>query len=82
MSTMMISLNSIALLAASYAWLAAAQQGDTVWGAVTVSTFGDRVPLLSPNYSVITSLGAQQMYTAGQTVRERYITQSDATEPD
>ena len=48
-------------------------QSDTVVAAVVVSTFGDRVPLLSPDYSVITSLGASQMFAAGQALRSRYI---------
>ena len=64
------------LLIAGFMALTAAQQGDTIWGAVIVSTFGDRIPLLSPNYSTITSLGAQQMHNAGSLFRNRYISPS------
>ncbi|MCJ1327100.1 hypothetical protein MMC10_003766 [Thelotrema lepadinum] len=53
------------------------QQGDTVWGVVSISTSGDRIPLLSPEYSAITSLGASQMYSAGEVFRNRYIAPSN-----
>ena len=52
---------------------------ETVWGVVTLTTFGDRVPLLSSDYSVLTPVGADQLYSAGQTFRYRYITPSSSS---
>ena len=69
----MAPLPSSALLALNLASLALGQQGDTIWGVVSISTFGDRIPLLSPEYSAITSLGASQMSDAGSVFRDRYI---------
>ena len=54
-----------------------AQQGETVWSAVVITIYGDRIPLLSSNNSVMTPLGAQQMYSAGSLVRDRYIAPSN-----
>ena len=52
---------------------------ETVWAAVTVNNYGDRIPLLSPEYSVLTALGANQMYQAGQFFNDRYISPSNVT---
>ena len=68
----MAGLRAFALVALSLIYTALAQS-DTVWSAVIVSTFGDRVPLLSPDISALTSLGAVQMFAAGQVFRDRYI---------
>ena len=72
-SSTMAGLHALALAALGLIAPALAQQSDTVWGAVIVSTFGDRVPLLSPDVSALTPLGAAQMFSAGQLFRERYI---------
>jgi hypothetical protein len=46
---------------------------ETTWASVVVTLYGDRVPLLSPQFSVLTPLGAQNLYSAGTLFRERYI---------
>ena len=38
-----------------------------------MTRFGDRIPLLSPELSILTPLGAQQLYSTGQLFRERYV---------
>jgi hypothetical protein len=52
-------------------------QNQTIWSSVVITTFGDRVPLLSTDLSVLTPLGAQQLYSAGQDFRGRYVSPSD-----
>ena len=48
-----------------------------------VTLYGDRTPLITPQLSVLTPLGAQQLYSAGSLFRDRYIapssTSSDST---
>ena len=75
---MMSAPRCMALLALSFTYLRSAlAQGETVWSAVIVTLYGDRVPLLSPNYSVMTPLGAQQMFSVGSFIRDRYIAPSN-----
>src|SRR6186713_1372765 len=52
---------------------------ETIWGVITINTFGERVPLLSPDYSVITPTGANQMNDAGRGFRNRYITPTNVS---
>jgi hypothetical protein len=75
-----MQLSTFTVLSSSFAALVAAQQNvshplpavETVWSAVVITTFADRIPLLSPEYSVISPTGAQQMYDAGKLFRDRY----------
>jgi hypothetical protein len=65
---------SLALLSLSILSPAVAQQdGETIWGATIITNFGDRIPLLSPQNSELTALGAQQMNSLGSAFRNRYI---------
>ena len=75
----MALLYALAFVLTDFVSLAMGQQGDTVWGVVSISTFGDRIPLLSPEYSAITALGASQMYSAGEVLRDRYIAPSNTS---
>lgn len=57
--------------------LASAQETYTVWSTVLFLRTGDRSPLTSANVpTTLTPLGAQQMHSAGNFFRERYITSS------
>ncbi|MCJ1447817.1 MAG: hypothetical protein MMC23_008329 [Stictis urceolatum] len=69
----MSSLGGLALLSLSLLSPALAQDDEIVWGAVIITSFGDRIPLLSPQYSELTSYGAQQMNSLGSAFRNRYI---------
>ncbi|KAI9888269.1 MAG: hypothetical protein M1814_000782 [Vezdaea aestivalis] len=53
--------------------VARAQQAETVHASVILNRHGDRTPLISGN-STLTPLGAQQMFSAGQAFRSRYLT--------
>ena len=54
--------------------LATAGPIETVWSSVIVTRNGDSVPLIANEPTVVTPLGAQQMFTAGTLFRDRYIT--------
>ena len=71
----MPSLTILSCLLPLFASLGTGQvQGNyTVWSSVVVTRFGDRIPLLSPELSILTPLGAQQLFSAGQHFRERYV---------
>jgi len=56
----------------------AAPPNITIWSSVVITTFGDRVPLLSPDYSVLTPYGAQQLANQGAFFRNRYISSTDS----
>lgn len=48
---------------------------QTTWAAVTYTFHGEKTPAFShPSPYDLTPLGAQQLYNAGQGVRNRYIT--------
>lgn len=53
--------------------LSQAQNSETVWSSVVITLYGDRVPLISPDLSILTPLGAQELYSAGSDFRTRYI---------
>lgn len=46
---------------------------ETVWSSVVVTRNGDSIPLISSNPTVLTPLGAQQLYSAGALFRDRYL---------
>ena len=71
----MAPLHYLAVLALSFTCVLA--QNETAWSAVVITMYGDRVPLLSPSYSVLTPLGAQQMFSVGALIRDRYIAPSN-----
>jgi hypothetical protein len=48
-------------------------RNETIWTSVIYSFHGDRTPLLSPGRSLLTPLGAQQLYSAGSFFRQRYL---------
>ena len=54
--------------------LAAAGPIETVWSSVIITRNGDSIPLISNEPTVVTPLGAQQMFSAGTLFRDRYIT--------
>ena len=49
---------------------------EQVWGAVIFTLYGDRTPFILPETFTLTPLGAQQLYGAGSTFRERYVSSS------
>ena len=67
---------SIISLAVLRLALVHAQDTETVWSSVLVTLYGDRVPLISPDLSILTPLGAQQLYSAGSLFRDRYLAPS------
>ncbi|ODH47824.1 hypothetical protein GX48_06090 [Paracoccidioides brasiliensis] len=68
------------LLWSSYlAVLGAAQNTpspETVWSSVVITHHGDSTPLVLPGVQLITSYGAQQMFSAGSYFRNRYMVDS------
>ncbi|KAI9774347.1 MAG: hypothetical protein M1840_004241 [Geoglossum simile] len=50
-----------------------ANAADNIRGAVVFSLHGDRTPNLSPGSSVLTPLGARQLFSSGSAFRARYI---------
>ena len=50
---------------------------ETIWSSVILTRYGDRTPLISQDQSVLTPLGAQQLYSSGAMFRQRYIAPSD-----
>lgn len=57
---------------AACAWSQSASN-ETIWASVVYSNHGDRTPLVLPVQSVLTPLGAQQLYSAGSFFRQRYL---------
>ncbi|KAI9722030.1 MAG: hypothetical protein M1812_001990 [Candelaria pacifica] len=54
---------------------------ETLYGSVIFTRYGERTPLISSFDNVLTPVGAQQLYSAGQQFRSRYITpSSDSTD--
>ncbi|KAI9779290.1 MAG: hypothetical protein M1835_004745 [Candelina submexicana] len=47
---------------------------ETVYGSVIFTRYGERTPLISSLDNVLTPFGAQQLHSAGQQFRSRYIT--------
>lgn len=52
----------------------AANVNETIWSSIVVIRNGDSSPLISDGPTTLTPLGAQQMYAAGSSFRDRYIT--------
>lgn len=52
---------------------ASSQYRERVWSSVIFTRYGERTPLISPEQTVLTPLGAQQLYSAGSAFRRRYI---------
>ena len=46
---------------------------QVTWGAVTFAFYGEKIPSAMNAGSNLTPLGAQQMYEAGQIIRDRYL---------
>ncbi|MCJ1363698.1 hypothetical protein MMC16_002807 [Acarospora aff. strigata] len=46
---------------------------ETIWSSVIFTRYGERTPVILPGHSVLTPLGAQQLYSAGSAFRGRYI---------
>lgn len=66
----------LGLVLASVALLIVAQdssRNETIWSSVIYTYHGDRTPLVWPVANVLTSLGAQQLYSAGSFFRRRYL---------
>ena len=67
------------LLAAVFQLAAGASNGsETIWSSVVITRNGDSIPLISNDPTVLTPLGAQQLFSAGASFRDRYIAPSDA----
>ena len=67
----------LAVLALASAWLVGAQNADNdlyhTHASFAFIRTGERTPVIQPDPSVLTALGAQQMYKLGQGFRTRYI---------
>lgn len=64
------------LVVAGMALLVSAQdspRNETIWASVIYTYHGDRTPLLWTAPSVLTPLGARQLYSAGSFFRQRYL---------
>ena len=68
-----IAIGSFLILALSSPACSQNASTETIWSSVVVTRYGDRTPLISPQLSVLTPLGAQQLYSAGSLFRDRYI---------
>jgi hypothetical protein len=44
-----------------------------IWGTIIFTLYGDRTPYILPETYTLTPVGAQQLYSAGTTFRNRYI---------
>ena len=72
----------ILVLAASHLAFAQDETKETIWSSVLVTLYGDRSPLITPETSILTPLGAQQLYSAGSLFRNRYIAPSSNVSND
>ena len=50
---------------------------EIIWSSVIFTRYGDRTPIIAPQESVLTSVGAQQLYSVGSYFRNRYIAPLD-----
>lgn len=62
-----------ALLALSAVALTQQTSQETVWSAVTYTYHGEKTPALLAGPYDLTPVGANQLYTAGSILRDRYI---------
>ncbi|KAA6406688.1 MAG: hypothetical protein FRX48_09411 [Lasallia pustulata] len=51
--------------------------GEIIWSSVIFTRYGDRTPIIVPQESVLTPVGAQQLYSAGSYFRNRYVAPLD-----
>ena len=72
----LIAASLLLFLGSAYADMPLAVAGsiETVWSSVIITRNGDSVPLIANEPTVVTPLGAQQMFAAGALFRDRYIT--------
>lgn len=81
----LLSLNTCCLYAFALCYTAAAQTGvkQQVLSTFIYTRYGDRTPFVLPTSPTLTPLGAQQLFDAGDKIRQRYVTPPDssATEP-
>lgn len=73
----------LGLLVAGMALLGSAQDpasNETIWASVIYTYHGDRTPLVWPVQNMLTSLGAQQLFSAGSFFRRRYLTKTQGDE--
>ena len=74
----MFVLSAAVAATALFATKAFAQQQYTVWASVIFSRTGERTPeVLGFIPTTVTSLGAQQAYSAGSFFRDRYVSSVD-----
>lgn len=69
---MALTLSSLALFSLTLTCCLALE--EQVLSAFVFTQHGDRTPLYAPDLSILTPYGAQQMYTAGSRLRNRYLT--------
>ena len=74
--------STILLLALVHSAFSQSTDSETIWSSVVVTLYGDRIPLLSPELSILTPLGAQDLYDAGALFRQRYIAPSNGSGSD
>ena len=71
-------LRTALLLSAVFTGAVVASNGsETIWSSVVITRNGDSIPLISNEPTVLTPLGAQQLFSAGAVFRDRYIAPSD-----
>jgi Histidine phosphatase superfamily (branch 2) len=66
----------VALAIAAFQGLTVAAQTvlhEHIWSTIIYSRYGDRTPYILPTANTLTPLGANQMYSAGNRFRDRYL---------
>ena len=64
---------TITITILGFAAFTLAQVKETIWSSVIYNFYGERTPLILPSQSVLTPLGAQQLYSVGSFFRNRYV---------
>ena len=78
MASLALATAFAALLTGAGAQSAPAGSNDTVWAAVAFIMHGERTPIKSTLSSVLTPVGAAQLWTQGAAFRARYLSGTEA----
>ncbi|CAG8960851.1 hypothetical protein HYFRA_00002388 [Hymenoscyphus fraxineus] len=74
----MVSLLLTTILSLSALAAAATNATQITWAAVLYTYHGEKVPLFHPTPMSLTPTGANQLYRAGESIRNRYLTPTSA----
>ncbi|MCJ1290183.1 hypothetical protein MMC34_001719 [Xylographa carneopallida] len=69
---------ALLLSALFHSAVVASNGSETIWSSVVITRNGNSIPLIANEPTVLTPLGAQQLFSAGAVFRNRYIAPSDA----